>query len=62
MAGTKEPEKAPLTRVRSVYDVVRHVAVHGPARNDAERAELLRAVNDSDPDYTAPAEEDEADQ
>jgi hypothetical protein len=52
---------APLTGVRSVYDVVRHLAVHGPGRSDAERAELAGAVNASDPDYTAPAEEDEAD-
>jgi hypothetical protein len=48
------PEKAPLTGVRSVYDVIRHLLAHGPARNEAERAELEAAVNATDPDYTEP--------
>jgi hypothetical protein len=45
---------APLTGVRSVYDVLRHLLAHGPARNEAERAELEAAVNATDPDYTEP--------
>ena len=45
---------APLTGVRSIADVLRHLLTHGPARNDAERAELLAAVNAADPDYTEP--------
>jgi len=43
-----------MTGVKSLYDVVRHLLTHGPARNDAERAELLGVVNASDPDYTEP--------
>jgi hypothetical protein len=44
----------PLTGVVSVYDVIRHLITHGPARNDAERAELAAAVDATDPDYTEP--------
>jgi hypothetical protein len=47
-------DRAPLTGVRSVYDVLRHLLAHGPARNDAEREELLGAVNAGDPGYTEP--------
>jgi hypothetical protein len=49
-----ETNPAPLTGVRSLYDVVRHLLAHGPARNDAERDELVGAVNAADPDYTEP--------
>lgn len=52
MADT--PDKAPLTGVRSLYDVVRHLLAHGPARNEAERDELVGAVNAADPDWTEP--------
>lgn len=45
---------APLTGVKSLFDVVRHLIAHGPARNEAERAELAAAVNTADPDYTEP--------
>jgi hypothetical protein len=52
-------DKAPLTGVVSLHDVVRHVAQYGPARNDAERDELVGAVNEDDPDYTEPASDDD---
>lgn len=42
-------EKAPLTGALSVHDVLRHLIAHGPARNDAERAELLYPVDQDDP-------------
>lgn len=56
MAPTDEErqEKAPLTGVMSLHDVIRHLLHYGPARNDAERAELLAAVNDDDPDAPEP--------
>jgi hypothetical protein len=47
-------DKAPLTGVLSTHDVLRHLLTHGPARSDAERAELLAPVNADDPDYTEP--------
>lgn len=43
-----------LTGVVSVYDVIRHLITHGPARNDAERAELAAVVDATDPDFTEP--------
>jgi hypothetical protein len=62
MAESKTPEalakeraeKAPLTGVLTSHDVLRHLATVGPARNEAERAELLGVVNANDPDYTEP--------
>jgi hypothetical protein len=50
MADTKPAaeDKAPLTGVKTTDDVLQFVAVHGPARNEAERAELL-AVFDAGP-------------
>jgi hypothetical protein len=48
------PEKAPLTGVRSMFDVLRHLLAHGPARNQAELDELTGAVNEADPDYEEP--------
>jgi hypothetical protein len=38
----------------SLHDVMRHLVLHGPARNDAERDQLLGAVNDDDPGYAEP--------
>lgn len=38
-------EKAPVTGVLSLHDVLRHLIHHGPARSDAERAELLAVVD-----------------
>lgn len=46
--------EAPLTGVRHALDVLRHLVTHGPARNDAERAELLAAIDKSDTE-AAPA-------
>lgn len=58
---TKGEEKnpAPLTGARTAYDAIRHVAVHGPGRSEAEAAELTAAVNASDPDYRAPEADDD---
>lgn len=44
----------PLTGVLTVYDVIRHLLTHGPARNEAELAELTGAVNATDPEYSEP--------
>ena len=45
----KRDEQAPLTGALSLHDVVRHLINHGPARNDAERDELLGQVDKDDP-------------
>jgi hypothetical protein len=47
-------DRAPLTGARNVMDVLRHLVTHGPARNDAERAELTGVLDASDPDFVAP--------
>jgi hypothetical protein len=47
-----EPES--LTGAKSVFDVLRHLVAHGPARNDAERAELTGILDKEDPDTETP--------
>jgi hypothetical protein len=47
-------EKAPVTGALTLHDVIRHLIHHGPARNDAERAELLGVVGTDDPDAASP--------
>lgn len=55
----KEEDKTPITGVKTHHDVLRHLATYGPARSDAEREELLGVINEDDPDYEAPAEEED---
>jgi hypothetical protein len=43
-----------MTGATSVFDVLRHLISHGPARNDTERAELLGVIDEADPDVEAP--------
>lgn len=49
-------KKAPVTGVISLHDVIRHLVHYGPARNDAERAELAAAVDLADPEAEDPPE------
>lgn len=47
-------DKAPLTGVTSLHDVIRHLLHYGPARNEAEAKELQGAVDRDDPDAPEP--------
>lgn len=47
-------DKAPLTGVTSLHDVIRHLLRYGPARNEAEAKELQGAVDRDDPDAPEP--------
>jgi hypothetical protein len=47
-------EPGELTGALTLHDVLRHLVQHGPARNDAERAELLGVIDSDDPGYTEP--------
>jgi hypothetical protein len=49
-----EAETDSLTGAKSVFDVLRHLVAHGPARNDAERAELTGILDREDPDTETP--------
>jgi hypothetical protein len=52
-------EHAPYTGTRTLHDVIRHVVTHGPARNDAERDELLGVIDHDDPAVTDERDENE---
>lgn len=41
-------------RFETPADVLRHLVVHGPARNEAERDELLAALSEDKPKQEAP--------
>lgn len=43
-------DKAPLTGVDTIGELLRHLIHHGPARNEAEREELTAVVDRDDPD------------
>jgi hypothetical protein len=45
----EDRDREPLTGAVGLFGVVRHLVQHGPARNDAERAELLAEVDRDDP-------------
>ena len=56
MTDEERQKTAPATGVVSLHDVIRHLVHYGPARNDAERAELAAAVDRADPDAEDPPE------
>jgi len=41
---------SPLTGVRTLHDVIRHLVTHGPGADKAHRAELLAVIDKADPD------------
>jgi hypothetical protein len=49
--STPAPPEAPLTGVRTIFDVIRHLIHYGAPATDAIRAELVAAVDHADPDH-----------